>query len=455
MAYGVFTDAATRFTKNQSPLQNMAVIAKAADDIRKIAGGRLASQVIDIKGRENREMSVKTTFSFINSRLGLDLSAAEMKKLLENVEFKVGLKGPSLTITCPFWRTDIAIPEDIAEEVGRLYGYDRLPLVLPRRDIAPAAPDQMLDLKARLRGVMQRAGANEALTYSFVHESLLKKAGQDTDKAYHIRNAISPDLQYYRLSLMPSLLEKVRPNIKAGFDKLCLFEIGKVYVKAIKDDEKLPAELERLALTAAARQPLGGEPYYWSKVIIGYLLHELGVTDTSYRPMAKLPTGWQQTAAAYEPGRSAAVYAGDEFIGLAGEPSQNLRQSLKLPKYTAQAEIDLGGLLKLVKPLQYRPINKFPELEQDFCLRSDAGLPYRELEEFMTKNLNQLSAATGYQFSLEPLDIYQRPDDKKHKQTTWRIILWHPERTLTTDETNKLLDELADRAKKELKAERV
>src|SRR5207253_378194 len=99
-------------------------------------------------------------------------------------------------------------------------------LDLPRRSITPTAKDSLLNLKSLVRQALSQAGANEVLTYSFVHGNLLEKVGQDTSKAFKLSNALSPDLQYYRLSLTPSLLDKVHMNIKAGFDEFALFEIG-------------------------------------------------------------------------------------------------------------------------------------------------------------------------------------------------------------------------------------
>ncbi|HLZ15088.1 MAG TPA: phenylalanine--tRNA ligase subunit beta, partial [Candidatus Saccharimonadales bacterium] len=154
MAHGLFTDAVTRFNKGQSPLQNVAVLGKIVGQVRDHAGGKVASPLIDdnhvpqdVRDRASVHPPVSVSRQFINARLGFDLSAEEMKTLLTNVECKVEVEGDELTVTAPFWRTDIEISEDVVEEVGRLYGYDKLPLELPRRGIAPAHKNALLELK--------------------------------------------------------------------------------------------------------------------------------------------------------------------------------------------------------------------------------------------------------------------------------------------------------------------
>src|SRR5690606_10554252 len=151
------------------------------------------------------------------------------------------------------------IPEDVVEEVGRLYGYDRLPVSLPPRSVKPTSRNVLNDFKMHIGYTLKEAGANEVLSYSFVHGDLLRNTGTDPETtAYHLRNAISPDLQYYRTSLTPSLLTKIHPNIKAqaGRDDnaFAIFEIGKVHVRGVMDDSEasLPAQLRRLALIFAA-----------------------------------------------------------------------------------------------------------------------------------------------------------------------------------------------------------
>lgn len=459
MEYGLFTDAATRFTKDQSPRQCMAVLAKMVSDVVRIAGGRVPGGAIDDKHFITRGTKLSVSAQFVNQRLGLKLSAAQIKKILENVEFAVQTSGESLSVKVPFWRTDIEIPEDIVEEVGRLYGYDHLPLVLPSRDLTPAQLNRALAFEHQIRQILSAGGASEVLTYSFVHSSLIKNAGQDIAKVYHIKNALSPDLQYYRLSLSPSLLEKVHPNIKNGFDNFGLFEIGRAHVRGVNDLEKLPAELNRLALVFAAKKAdkSRGAPYYQAKHYALYLADRLGVGEFISVPLAEvdLAPDWRQAAKAYEPARSAAIFSGQLFLGLVGEPSTNLKTNLKLPQYSAMAELSTDALATASSGSIYEPLNRYPSLEQDITLRVPAELSYGEVLDFVSNSLDKASQPAGYQGSVGPLDIFQKPTDKNHKNITLRITMSHPERTLITAEVNNLLDELAIAAKQKLKADRV
>lgn len=457
MAYGLFTDAVTRFTKGQSPLQNLAVLAKTVTDTERLTGAQVASALVDIKSPGVKEPKpVVVSAEFINSRLGEKLKAEDIKKLLENVEFKVDVSGDQIGIDVPFWRTDIEIPEDIVEEVGRLYGYDKLPQVLPKRDLTPAEIEPELAFKSRLRDILSEAGANEVLTYSFVNEKLLKAAGQDPKNAYHIKNALSPDLQYYRLSLTPSLLEKVHPNIKTGYGEFALFEIGKAHGKS-EVENGLPKEFGRLALVVASKKTSKNEPFFWVKTYVEFLAERLNL-KLRFEPLDadkfKDHKLFQQMIAAYEPGRAALVFADEKLLGVAGEFKAGTKTTLKLPAVTAGAELFLSTLQTGVSKT-YQPLNKYPATEQDITLRAGAGKSYEELTGFIDDFMGKASKEQGYHYELSPLAIYQKKGDEKYKQTTWRITLSHPGRTLTTEQVNKLLDDLAVKARDKLGAERV
>jgi phenylalanyl-tRNA synthetase beta chain len=462
MAHGLFTDAVTRFNKGQSPLQNLQVIAKAVHEVRKFADGSVAGDLIDIDHANHDEKVVHVGFDFINKRLGLTLSPVEMKTLLENVEFRVGESEGSLSVVVPFWRTDIEIPEDIVEEVGRLYGYDHLPLELPKRDLTPAAKDQTLELKRRARSALARAGANEVLTYTFVHGNLLEKTGQDRDLAFQLSNALSPDLQYFRLSLTPSLLDLVHSNIKAGYDEFALFELNAVYGKSEMDEDGLPKEFGRIALVTAADQKAaaksyGGAAYYQARYYLETLMNDFAITDLTYKPFGGVDFSehklFMQLLKPFEPKRSAVVFNGKFLVGVVGEYKASVASALKLPAFTAGFEV-FGSALTKGGAKPYTQLPRFPNIEQDVSLKVPADVTYGDLYASVQASLQQVLPGQT-RATLSPVDIYQRPDDTAHKQITLRLRLASFERTLKAEEVNSLLDAVADKVKERYGAERI
>lgn len=464
MKHGLFTDAATRFTKNQSPLQNLPVILKTTSDLVEITGGEVASELVDKKGALAKPPEVQVTANFINERLSLNLKTTEIKKLLENVEFKVSVKGSTLRVLSPFWRTDIHIPEDIVEEVGRLRGYDHVPLELPKRDIAPAPRDRLLWLKSSIRSALSTAGANEILTYSFVHGDLFDKVGQDRRLAHKIANALSPDLHYYRLSLTPSLLAGVHPNIKTGFGQFALFELNKVHNKASRDEEALPREFNTLALVVAAddktaKESYEGAPYYHAKKYLDEVLGNFGMENSiSCEPLegANLKNPHlEQLASVYEPSRSAAIKDSKGLIwGIIGEYKASVTRELKLPAYCAGFELDNLLFTQTATANTYTELPRFPSVEQDICLKIKTPLPYASMLNFIQQSLSKHSPANTIT-SLTPIDIYGSPAEPSHKQITWRLKIASYDRTLTTEVVNELLNKIASDAKNEFGAKRI
>ncbi|HEV2403150.1 MAG TPA: phenylalanine--tRNA ligase subunit beta [Candidatus Saccharimonadales bacterium] len=468
MAHGLFTDSVTRFSKGQSPLQNKAVIAKIVDEIRRYAGGKVASELIDdnhlgeeATKRGNIHPSVSVTHQFIAARLGIDMPAGDMAALLRNVEFDVQEDGDNLTVTAPFWRTDIEIPEDIVEEVGRLYGYDKLPLGLPKHDLTPPPHDGVLDLKTKLAEALRRMGANELLTYSFVHGRLLQQVGQDPDQAFRLGNALSPDLQYYRLSLTPGLLDKVHPNIKAGHEQFALFEINKVHSKTEIDDEGLPKEFMRVGLVFAANdksaQRYEGASYYIARSYLDALLAGFSLTGKmTFVPLHEASFEGHELAAQmvkpFEPNRSAVLMLDKKPVGVVGEYRMAVRAALKLPARCAGFEI-FAGIFDIVDTTGYIALPRFPKVEQDICLRLPADTPYATVFDFVEAKVaeHQLKQVRA---NLSPVDIYRR-EGEQQKQITLRLSIASYERTLTDTEINTLLDTVARSAATELHAERV
>jgi phenylalanyl-tRNA synthetase beta chain len=462
MRHGLFTDAVTRFNKGQSPLQNDRVMRFAADSMKEFAGAEAASEFYDLTSfdDDNDNLNhVVTSVDFINSRLGSELTASEIKILLENVEFVVSLQGEKLEITAPFWRMDIALQEDIVEEVGRLFGYNKIEAVLPKRISKPASKNKIIEFKNTLRKQLLKAGANEVLTYSFVHGDLLRKTNIDPEKwSYHVRNALSPDLQFYRPSIIPSLLAKVNGNIRSGSSDdsnvFALYELGKVHIKDdFEKEEKLPKQMRRIGFVLAAdkktTENLGYNAYYQAKKYVDLITNG----QASY---GELETNDYPITAPYEKKRSATITVGEDNqpIGVIGEFKASVRKDLKLPEYCAGFEIDTDLLSEFLKPKEYKPLSIFPSSSQDVTYEVDDSTPFAELYKNINAELAVAKAGLDLEYELETLDVFKKEDSDK-KRISFRITLTHNQKTLKTEEVSTLIDTISKEVNEKLQAVRI
>ena len=480
MRHGIFTDALTRFNKGQSPLQNAAVLKQ----LMSMVGGVQASEVFDkrndrlmVMQRDSRVTfgsAGKETISifdwgavtgvlvlestFVNERLGTEFSPQEICRILKNVEIKAHEEPEPNTpyqfeVIAPFWRTDLELPEDIVEEVGRLYGFDKLPRQLPMRSIKPAPRNPRRQLKQAIRQSLSRAGTNEVLTYSFVHERVLKNAEQDPSRAYRLSNALSPDLQYYRTSVLPSLLDKVHANIKAGHDEFMLFEIGKIHDKELLlTDENLPSEQTFVDGVYASKKPRAGAPFYKARKLVDRLLADLNVEAD----FVKIAESGADVPAPFDGQRSAWIVAKNGGkLGVVGELSQTARRNFKLPDYTAAFSLDVEKLqanLAENREHNYRPLSRYPSTTRDISLKMNSAVDYASVyacAEEVAKKHREL------QISITPIAIYQPKDDDSTKTVTLSVKFTSAERTLADKDTAPIIEEIAAMAAEEFGAAQV
>ncbi|MBC7512764.1 phenylalanine--tRNA ligase subunit beta [Candidatus Saccharibacteria bacterium] len=447
MRHGVFTDALSRFNKGQSPLQNSRVLARLLEDVSTVSGATQASPVFDnyhvnpkILNESTSSGSMILPAAFINARLGLDLDSAKIGELLRNVHFAcLSEDDGQLNITAPFWRTDIELPEDIVEEVGRLHGFDKLSRELPQRSILAVPTNPNLTLKQTVRQQLSKAGANEVLTYSFVHERLLDKTGQDKQRAYKLSNALSPDLQYYRLALMPSLLDKIQPNIKSGFNQFALFELGKVHFKGEMnaDEPGVPNEDSHVACVVASKHmdPSVGAPYFHAR---RYLEEIIDVSNHEFVPMNGYDMShddWgQQLTAAYDPNRSAIITKGDQVWGIVGEFRSEVRSALKLPQFAAGFELHLDLLSE--EAVKYVPLSRFPSVTQDISIRTASSVPYAMVSDVVDSVITK--QPPHITVTATPSVIYQ-PSDGTETTTTFRLKVTSDQATLAARDVRPIV----------------
>lgn len=434
MRHGVFSEAVTRFTKGIPAPLGSPVLAEATKLLQQYTGAKVTSGIVDDYPGKREPIIVTITEKHINDTLGTQFTADDIASILENVGFGVAFNDLTATVTVPYWREDIHIPEDIIEEVGRIAGFDTINLTLPRRDFVAVRPTDFDQLRSHIRGSLVRAGANEVLTYSFVHGDLLTKAGQNPQDAYRIVNSISPELQYYRLSLTPNLLSYIQPNSKAGYEQFALFEANKVHRKPEGvNDENVPIELDSIALVLTGNKKLGST-YYMAKAYLEYAVEMLGI-QVSYVPLVDDTI----TSKPFEPKRSASIVdvASGKVIGVIGEYKKSVQKAFKLSEYTAGFEIDPRVVLSTFAELepQYKPLSKYPGTERDVCFQVPSTVPYSQVASSAHGALSQ----TGLITSVQPLDIYQA-EGSETKNITIRIQLTSYEKTMTSEEVGQVMD---------------
>jgi phenylalanyl-tRNA synthetase beta chain len=461
MIHGIFTDAVTRFTKGQPKAQLAPVITEAISMFEELVGAKQAGSVINIADETNdiRHKTggfIEIEAKFINDRLGSKFTSEEIVTLLNNVEIKAHIASGPIEVRTPFWRTDLEIKEDIVEEIGRLYGFNQLPKVLPLRNIKPVAPEPLRALKSEIRHSLARAGANEVLSYSFVHGNLLKKAEQDPKRAFALRNALSPDLEYYRLSILPSLLDKVYTNIRSGIDEFVLFEIGKCHVRYPDDElDRLPDEYNQLEMVYTSTKSKKGAPYYQMLKYVDTLLTDLGIEyriekpeDTSFKTQSEMPFDMSRSARIFYKN-----YEDGGLIGVVGELEQSVINAFKLPEYSAAALFALDGPSFYPENRinnVYIPLSKYESSKQDITLKVASDITFANLRSLLESELTE----SGYNWDLMSLGIFQK-EGESTKNISFRITLGSNERTLVTDEVTKLIDSLSWRAHEELGAEKI
>ncbi|MDR0591225.1 MAG: phenylalanine--tRNA ligase subunit beta [Candidatus Nomurabacteria bacterium] len=432
--HGIFSEAITRFTKGQPPALTNFVICKFAEMTSKIFGLKAVSKVFDAYPVEIVNQPIQLTVDDVNKLLGSGFDIKQVRATLENVGFAV---HGEFKVTAPWWRTDIHIEEDVIEEVGRLTGFDNILAKLPMRSFEMPTPDDLGDMKAKIRRVLSDMSANEVLTYSFVGERLLKKVGQDPANSYKIINSTSPELQYVRQQLAPSLLEKVYKNTKAGYSGIALFEMNQVFVKNEgMNGENVPIQHDNLALAVQG-------DFYLAKLFLNNLTDKFGI-KLDYRN-----TELGTTETFYEPKHSAGVFVDDLQVGIVGGVAAGVKNNFKLAVDTSAFEIELGLLLGKVKVgAGYKNQSGFQGVERDMTFKVAVDMAFAKLETTVKKTLQ----ADGLQSEIAPLDIYQG-DDSATKNITFRIKFASYDKTLNGQEIAGIVNKVASAARKELNAE--
>lgn len=426
MAHGIFSEAITRFTKGQPAAMTLAVLAAALHELQV---DPLA--VIDDYPGKSPANVVKITTLSINTLLGTDYPTSTISQALENVGFQVKAQDDELRITVPVWRTDIHPPEDIIEEVGRLLGYDSIPLSLPVHSFSGTEIDPIFSLKSQLRNILSdRLAMHELITYSFVSRRLLEKAGLDPVDCYEITNSISPELECFRSQIAPSLLDKTRDNLKAGHRDFTLYEMNQVSQKSYGlTDEGTPTLQTHLTITTLA-------DFYHLKAAVLALFAQLKI-KLEYTALSA------EAAKQYpylEPKRSAELQINGRRIGAFGELRHSIATNFKLDLMVSACEISLDPLIDAPHQLSVDlHLSRFPSVERDLTLKVSADIAFGRVDQALEESLSR----QGIYYTLSPLSIYQASPTADTKNLSFHLRFSRPDKTLDSTEISAIIDTIA------------
>lgn len=423
-ALGLRSESSARFEKGLSPDRAELALKKAVElTLALCPGARVVSSVVDKKVMTKKRLPLTMTPEDIEKKLGVRIPATEIATILTRLGFEVRKKKSSFHVTVPLWRTkDITIPEDVIEEIVRVYGYDKIPTTLPTFPIAPPSPNPLRILERRVRELLAyEHGFTEVYNYSFLSPEWITRVGLDPVNHLELDNPIAKDRPLLRRTLKPGLVENIESNLHR-YSSVKLFEIGRTYLGELLEDG-LPQQPTMLGIAYAEQ---GQEtPFFTISHALRTVFARLG-TDVHYEKSDTI-------GSLYHPGRSAFVVIAGKKVGSIGELHPAVAKRLGIGARVAIAEVALTAIGPFVKDVSsYHPIGAYPAVTRDIACIVDQITQHEKI-------VAAIRAVDPLIVRVELFDVFiggSVPEDKK--SMAYHIVYQSAERTLSALEVEDI-----------------
>ncbi len=429
------SEASQRFERGVNPEWVPAAQNRAARLMAELGGGEVLRGMIDADASPARPRLISVRPHRINEILGVKIPVEEVVSILERLDFTVERgSGRTLAITVPLRRGDIFLEEDVVEEVARLYGYEKIPVTLPRGELVEnfAAPDQRVEALARQ--TLTASGFFEAITYAFINPAQLEKLGlppgDPRRAAIPLQNPLSEEQSVMRTTLLPGLLKVIQHNFNFREMNQLFYEIGTVYFSRRLPLDELPAEKTSLALAATGFAPEANwytpsrpAGFFTVKGALEALFRRLGLHRVDFVP-AKLPLT--------HPTRAARVFVGGEEAGFLGELHPETAGKWDFPQAVTVAELDLSVLTAAADLVpRVAPLPRYPAARRDIAVVSSGEIPAQRFEQAI------FEAGGGLVDRVALFDLYEGEQIPAGKRSlAFTITYRRAEGTLTEQEIN-------------------
>ncbi|MFZ2881601.1 MAG: phenylalanine--tRNA ligase beta subunit-related protein, partial [Candidatus Moraniibacteriota bacterium] len=373
---GVKTESSDRFEKDIDPNLAEKAIVRIVEILEHTAGAKLEG-VVDVYPNKIKSWKIKLDLDYVNNLLGENIPKKEVVKILNLLGMKTSSASNKIVVEIPTYRIDIRTQEDLIEEIGRIWGYEKIeakPLIEP---VIPAKINEILSFERKLGEIAIGFGFDEMYNYSFYSELDAKNCALDNVKHFELSSPMNPDQKYVRISLVPNILKNIKTNLK-NFESLNIFEIGKSYYPNNENVE----ERRMLVMAQVLEKDKNAETFYSLKGVVENLLEKIGADENSIAfNETKLPKNHLG-----HPSRSAEILIDDEKIGMVGEINLVVLGKYKVGKRVAICELDTEKLLKISqKEIVYKTLQKFPTIIRDISMLAKGETKAIEIQKLIKK----------------------------------------------------------------------
>jgi phenylalanyl-tRNA synthetase beta chain len=427
-AFGMHTDASHRFERGVDPALQAVAIERATALLVEIAGGEPGPLLLaEHEASVPRNQPVRLRPDRLNAVAGCDIPKTAAEGILSRLGMDVSRDEDHWMVTAPSARFDIAIEEDLIEEVVRIYGYDNIPEAPVSGELAVGSTSGHRVSLDRVRGSLCAAGYTEAINYSFVDRRQLAAVHQDKD-VLPLANPLSSDMDVMRTTLLPGLLTSLARNIRRQQSRSRLFETGVVFLQTDTMNE-----VERLAAVAsgdALPEQWGAESrdldFFDIKGDVERLFALSGESRMPVFEAAELP--WMH------PGASAAVLLQAEVVGWCGAVHPTVLKSFDIKKHVFAFELDLEKLLKREIPFA-KEISRFPSVRRDLAILLPNEVNYAQVKDCIS------TAAGPLLEKVLAFDVYQGVNLKEgYKSLAIGLIFNNVSSTLRDEDVDPVIE---------------
>ncbi len=422
------SESSDLFEKNLEPQTTFVGLLRAIELTQDLAGGKIASPIIDVCSREYIPKKIKLSTENIKRCLGVEIADAKTKNILESLGFFVKGSG-KIEVTVPYWRVnDIEFEHDLVEEVARIYGYHNLPTQMPEGKIPAESKDLLFFLEDKIRNLLFGLGFSESYNYSMVSKQSLQKTNFSEKDAIKINNPLNEEMQYMRTTLLPGIFQNVSDNLN-NFSEFKIFELSNVYLKAEKN--ALPNETLKLTGAVVAEK----DTFFQLKGVSAFLLKNIGILGYEMRLTDYLCPLWQT-------GQCLDIYKNEFFIGQFGIVNSNILEKFGIKKPVGVFDFEIPQLARFVSTTKsFQAIPEFPAVTRDLAIIIDKKISWQEIK-------NKVNQTDELIVDIEYLSTFSDESfGKEKKSLAFRIIFRANNRTLKSEDADEVIKKVVQKLK--------